>query len=169
MKKNRTDHPLLFKAVMLAAGLIAGFLAARIFFTVMTANTASMEPFIKKGEHVILSNVSSAGRGDVVAIENPADHGKLLLLRIVAAEDDTIEIRNRIIYINDKRFEPAWPVNRSSGAELPMKFCYRDNMPPVRLARNEIFLLGDNYDESYDSRTFGKTTAGAIVGRVIFK
>lgn len=169
MKKNKIDHPLLFKAVMLAAGLLSGFIAARIFFTVMTVSSASMEPFVKSGDHVILSNVTTPSRGDVVAIENPADHGKLLLLRIIAAEDDTVEIRNRIIYINDKRFEPRWEVKRRGGAELPMKFSYRDNMPPVRLARNEVFLLGDNYDDSYDSRTFGRITAGSITGKVAYK
>ncbi len=169
MKKNKTDHPLLFKVVMLAAGLLAGFICARLFFTVMTAGAQSMEPAIMKGEKILISKFASAGKGDITAIENPSDDGALLLLRIIAGENDTVEIRNRIIYINDARFNPSWQIKKTDSSELPMKFCNRDNMPPVRLGRNEVFLLGDNFDNSYDSRMFGKTSTRALKGKVIWK
>jgi len=168
MKKNQADHPLMFKAVMLAAGLITGFLAARILFTVMETDSAAMEPYLRSGQRVLVSNLSSPEKGDVVAVDNPADSGKLLVLRIIAVEDDTIEIRSRVIYINGERFLPPWPVKMTSSAELPMKFCNRDNMPPLRLSRNEIFLMGDNYDNSYDSRYFGRVPRNSVTGKVIY-
>lgn len=168
MKKNKIDHPLFFKAVMLAAGLLLGFFCARIFFTVMSVNTRSMEPSVREGSTVLLSVFSSVRPGDIVAIENPAEGGRLLLLRVIAAENDTIEIRNRVIYINDARFEPPWKTGKSDTAALPMKFCYRDNMPPVRLDRKELFLMGDSFDDSYDSRTFGKIKSGAVTGKAVY-
>ena len=168
MKKTNIDHPLLFKVVMLAAGLVLGFLCARIFFTVMTVNTGSMEPSVQQGSTVMLSVHSSVKPGDIVAIDNPAQSGRLLLLRIVASENDTVEIRNRVIYINDSKFEPSWKTRKNDIAALPMKFCYRDNMPPVRLGRNEIFLMGDSYDDSYDSRSFGKIKTGSVSGKAVY-
>lgn len=168
MKKNKIDHPLLFKAVMLAAGLILGFFFARMFFTVMTLNTKSMEPSVQDGSTVLLSVFSSIKPGDIVAIENPAENGKLLLLRVIAAENDTVEIRNRVIYINDSKFVPAWKIVKNEITALPMKFCYRDNMPPLRLGRKEYFLMGDSYDDSYDSRTFGKISSGSINGKAVY-
>ena len=168
MKKNKIDHPLLFKVVMLAAGLVLGFFFARIFFTVMTVNTKSMEPSVQEGSTVLLSLFASVKPGDIVAIENPADRGKLLLLRVIAAENDTVEIRNRVIYINDSKCEPAWKTVKNDITSLPMKFCYRDNMPPVRLDRKEFFLMGDSYDDSYDSRTFGKIKAGSVAGKAVY-
>ena len=168
MKKNRIDHPLLFKIVMLAAGLVAGFICARMFFTIITVNSKSMEPNVMDGSTVVLSVVSSVKAGDIVAIDNPAEGGRLLLLRIIAAENDTVEIRNRVIYINDRKFEPAWNIRKNDVAALPMKFCYRDNMPPVRLDRKEFFLIGDNFDDSYDSRTFGKIRSGSISGKAVY-
>lgn len=168
MKRNKIDHPLLFKIVMLAAGLILGFFCARIFFTVMTVNTKSMEPSVKNGSTVLLSVFASVKPGDIAAIQNPAESGRLLLLRVLASENDIVEIRNRVIYINDSRFEPPWKTVKNDIAALPMKFCYRDNMPPVRLERNELFLIGDSFDESYDSRTFGKIKAGSVAGKAVY-
>ncbi|HPS58779.1 MAG TPA: signal peptidase I [Spirochaetota bacterium] len=167
MKKNKIEHPLLFKAVMLTAGLILGFFCARIFFTVMTVNTKSMEPSVQEGSIVLLSVFSSVKPGEIVAVKNPAERGKLLLLRVIAAENDTVEIRNRVVYINDSKFEPSWKTRKNDITALPMKFCYRDNMPPVRLGRKEFFLLGDSFDDSYDSRTFGKITAGSVTGKAL--
>ena len=168
MKKNKIEHPLFFKAVMLCAGLILGFFCARIFFTVMTVNTKAMEPSVKQGGTVLLSVFSSVKPGDITAIENPAQGGRLLLLRVIASENDTIEIRNRVIYINDSKFEPPWKIRKSEITGLPMKFCYRDNMPPLRLGRKEYFLLGDSFDDSYDSRAFGKVRAGSIKGKAVY-
>ena len=168
MKKNKIDHPLLFKAVMLVAGLFLGFFCARVFFTVMTVNTKSMEPSVQEGSTVLLSDFSSVKRGDIVAVENPAERGKLLLLRIIAAESDTVEIRNRVIYINDSKFEPPWKIKKGDITALPMKFCYRDNMPPMRLGRNEFFLMSDSFDDGYDSRTFGKIKSGSIAGKAVY-
>ncbi|HQO39360.1 MAG TPA: signal peptidase I [Spirochaetota bacterium] len=168
MKKNKVDHPLLFKAVMLAAGLFLGLFCARIFFTVMTVNTDSMEPSVRRGSTVLLSAFSPVRTGDIVAIENPAQSDRLLLLRVLAEGNDTVEIRNRVIYINDNRFEPRWKIIRGDITALPMKFCYRDNMPPLRLGRNEYFLMSDSYDEGYDSRVFGKIDASAIAGKAVY-
>lgn len=168
MKKNKIEHPLLFKIVMLAAGLVAGFICARVFFTIMTVNSKSMEPNVREGSTVLLSVMSQVKPGDIVAVENPAEGGRLLLLRIIAAENDTVEIRNRVIYINDRKFEPAWRIKKDDITALPMKFCYRDNMPPVRLERKEFFLIGDSYDDSYDSRMFGKIRSGSISGKVAY-
>lgn len=169
MKRNNSDHPLLFKMVMLAAGLLTGFLSARIFFTVVSVNSSSMEPSIQNGDTAVIYNFGKAEKGNITAMENPSDKESLLLLRIIAVENDTVEIKNRIIYINDSRFVPPWPVIRTSTTELPMKFCSRDNMAPVRLGRNEVFLIGDNFDKSFDSRIFGKVNTGNLKGKVIYR
>jgi hypothetical protein len=50
-----------------------------------------------------------------------------------------------------------------------MGFSFRDNMPPVKLNRNEYFIMGDNFDNSFDSRVFGPISGKLIEGKIIYK
>ncbi len=170
MKKNNyADHPLLFKVIMFAAGLIAGFIIMKIFFLLMSVRTDSMNPALKSGDKIVIGKMSGLKKGDIVAFHSPAEEGKILLSRIIATEYDTVEIRNKSVYVNDKILETDYRTLRDDNTVFPMKFCYRDNMPPVKLARNEFFVLGDNFDKSFDSRNFSRITKSAIIGKVIYK
>jgi signal peptidase I len=168
-KNNNADHPVLFKIIMLAGGLITGFITVKIFFLLMTVNTDSMLPALKTGDKIVISRMAGIKKGDIIAYENPAEEGKLLLSRILASEYDTVEIRNKTVFVNDKSIDPIPGVSRNDKINYPMKFCFRDNMPPVKLERNEFFVLGDNFDRSFDSRFLGKITKSSIAGKVIYK
>lgn len=159
----------MYKIVMLSAGLVLGLILARLFFFIMTVSTDSMNPNLKNGDRIIVSRFASVRKGDMVAAESPADDGKLILSRIIAAEFETVEIRNRIVYINDTVADFSWNTLKEESAIYPMKFTYRDNMPPVKLGKGEFFLLGDNFNSSYDSRTFGAIHSKLIEGRIIYR
>ena len=158
----------MYKIVMLSAGLLLGLILARVFFFIMTVKTDSMNPALQSGNRLLVSRLASCGKGDIVAMESPVEEGKLLLARIVASEYETVEIRNRIVYINDRVADFPWKTIKNDYSILPMKFTYRDNMPPVKLGRNEFFVMGDNYDKSYDSRTFGAIPGRLIEGKIIY-
>jgi len=159
----------MYKIVMLSAGLLLGLILTRLFFFTMTVNTESMKPGLKEGDRIFISRFSSPARGDIVAVESPTEEGKLLISRIIASEFETVEIRNRVVYINDKAAGFPWPTIKDEGPVYPMKITYRDNMPPVKLGRGEFFILGDNFNTGYDSRTFGAVPERLIEGRVIYK
>ena len=159
----------MYKIVMLSAGLLLGLILARLFFFIMKVETESMNPNLKTGERIIVNRFVSAGKGDIVAVESPADEGRIILSRIIASEFETVEIRNRIVYINDTAAQFSWNIKKEDSAIYPMKFTYRDNMPPVKLGKDEYFLLGDNFDSSYDSRTIGAVPEELIEGRIIYK
>lgn len=159
----------MYKIVMLSAGLLLGLVLARLFFFIMTVNTGSMDPNLKKGERILVSRLASINKGDIVAAESPSEEGKIILSRIIASEFETVEIRNRIVYINDTVANFSWNTLKEDSAIYPMKFTYRDNMPPVKLGRGEYFLLGDNFNSSYDSRTFGPVPGRLIEGRIIYR
>ncbi len=170
MKKNSNiDQPLLFKIVMLTAGLLIGFICIKVFFLLMDINTDSMIPSLKSGDKVIISKTEVIRKGDIIAFDSPAEEGKILVSRVIASEYETVEIRNKVIYVNDKKIDPVSEASRDERVIYPMKFCYRDNMPPVRMERNEFFVLGDNFDRSFDSRSFGRISKSSIIGRVIYK
>lgn len=159
----------MYKIVMLSAGLLLGLILSRLFFFVMKVETESMNPSLKTGDRVVISRFASAGKGDIVAVESPADEGRLILSRIIASEFETVEIRNRVVYINDTAADFKWNTTRKESLIYPMKFTWRDNMPPVKLGKDEYFLLGDNFDSGYDSRIIGAVPERLIEGRIIYK
>ncbi len=60
------------------------------------------------------------------------------------------------------------PSSKEGETPFPMKFSFRDNMPPVKLERGEYFMLSDNFNSSFDSRSFGPVKNENITGRVIY-
>lgn len=108
-------------------------------------------------------------RGDVVVFKSATKDDVLLVKRVVAVQGDEVEIVSKELRINgvatpepyashsDKRTMP-------SGPEVPPQVRLRDNLPPVRIGPGEVFVLGDNRDESVDSRFYGPIKIDAIVG-----
>lgn len=168
-KNNNVDQPVLFKIVMLAAGLLIGLICVKSIFLMMTVKTDSMNPTLKSGDKIIINKISGIKKSDIIAFDSPAEEGKILLSRVIACEYETVEIRNKILFIDDKKTEIISNDTRDERIIYPMKFCYRDNMPPVKLGRNEFFLLGDNFDRSFDSRSFGKISSDMITGKIVYK
>ena len=170
LKKNtNSDHPILFKIIMLAAGLLTGFICVKFFFLQMSINTDSMNPTLKTGDKVVINKTSAIRKGDIIAFNSPAEDGKIVISRVIALEYETVEIRNKIVFVNDNKTDIISDATRDEKIIYPMKFCYRDNMPPVRMERNEFFVLGDNFDKGFDSRSFGKISKSAIIGKIIYK
>ena len=160
---------MLSKIIILAAGVIIGFVCIRIFFLLMVIKSDSMNPTLKAGDKIVISKMSGIKNGDIAAIESPTERNNILVLRIIASEHETVEIRNKELFVNDKRVDITADSTRDKKIIYPMKFSYRDNMPPLQLDRNEYFVLGDNFDKSYDSRTFGKISKNIIIGKIIYK
>jgi len=170
LKKNSNiDHPVLFKIVTLTAGLLIGFICIKFFFLLMSVRTDSMNPTLKSGDKILINKTSKIRKGDIIAFDSPAEEGRMLISRVIASEYETVEIRNKVIFVNDKKIDSAADSTRDERIIYPMKFCYRDNMPPVKLERNEFFVLGDNYDKSFDSRSFGRISKSDITGKIVYK
>ena len=166
-KITTKDLTALSKIIIVSAGIIIGCIFIRIFFILVTIKSDSMNPTLNAGNKIVISKISDCKKGDITAIESPTERHNILILRIIASEYDTVEIRNKEVFVNDNRIDIA-DSTRDKNIIYPMKFGYRDNMPPIQLDRNEFFVLGDNFDKAYDSRTFGKIQKDTIIGKVIY-
>ena len=123
---------------------------------------------LKHGEQVLLDRITyqftSPGRGDVIAFyPNGNKNSYLYLKRVVAVGGDEVLIENGHLYINGSLFE-------DEDLYEPMEFAGLAETPIV-LEKDEYFVLGDNRNDSEDSRygNIGPVNRDDIVGRVWFR
>jgi signal peptidase I len=125
----------------------------------------SMEPNMHHSQ-IIFADPAGIARGDVVTsylpaslIEKYPDKEKMLLVkRIIGVPGDTVEITREGIYINERLLEESYiPAEYQS-------FTYKDHgYTKVKLKENEYYLMGDNREVSYDSRSFGPVTSDELL------
>lgn len=125
-------------------------------------------------------NFRKPKRGEIVIFTNPLE-GPDLVKRCIGIEGDTIEIINKVVYVNGKPLKEPYVIHTDPETlpkiEIPnyqerwergefknFKFA-RDNFGPIVVPKNTIFVLGDNRDNSYDSRFFGPVNIKLVKGR----
>lgn len=111
--------------------------------------------------------------GDVIIFKYPLDPNVNYIKRCVAIEGQTVEIRNKQVYVDGEmvplpdhgkyeaggRDPGALPFGRNLGT--------RDNMAPVRVPQDSLFVMGDNRDRSSDSRFWGFVPRKYILGKAM--
>lgn len=112
----------------------------------------------------ILVPISSPERGEVVVFRFPKDRTIDYIKRVMGVPGDTVEIRNKKVFINDKAVEDSH-AHLSSPSILNGDVSPRDNFGPVLVPEDRIFVMGDNRDNSYDSRFWGFVDQKDILGK----
>jgi signal peptidase I len=136
--------------------------------------SSSMHPTLQKGEYIMtnLKHYSSHAlkRGDLVVFEFPEDPSKDHLKRVVALEGEKLEIKNRQVFINNTPLQEdfnAYTLSRigSPTKDSISKDVSKENHGPVMVPWGTCFILGDNRDNSYDSRHWGFLPIKNIKGK----
>jgi signal peptidase I len=133
------------------------------FFEPFVVPTPSMEPTLMVNDKVIVNKFSykyfGIKRGDIITFHSPVTQGKDLVKRAIAFEGETIKLgTDGIIYINGKPIDKDYYTNES-----PPKYTGQ----VFKVGKNEIFVMGDNRNDSYDSRYFGPIEKTEIFGKVV--
>ena len=92
---------------------------------------------------------------------------RYLIKRVVGLPNETIEIREKKVYINGSLLEESWANINNDFRILDSEVSGRDNFGPYIVGYNEYFVLSDNRDYGYDSRDFGSVNFSFINGKVI--
>lgn len=103
-------------------------------------------------------------RGDVVVFRYPKDKSIDYIKRVMGTSGDTVEIRAKKVFINGIQVQDAHAYI-SSAAVLNAASSPRDNFGPVLVPDGRIFVMGDNRDNSYDSRFWGFVDQKDILGK----
>lgn len=107
-------------------------------------------------------------RGDIIVFKYPKDESRDLIKRVIGTPGDRIEIRDKKVYVNGALYENPHTVFRNN-AILPESQGPRDNFGPVTVPYNSYFMMGDNRDNSWDSRFWGFVRKDTIKGKAFVK
>jgi signal peptidase I len=109
--------------------------------------------------------VTNPQRGDIVVFIYPNDRSKDFIKRVIGVGGDKIEIVNKKIFINGKEYKDSFGIY-SDNIIYPATMQPRDNFGPVTVPKDSIFVMGDNRDESMDSRFWGFVDLKDVKGKV---
>jgi signal peptidase I len=140
----------------------------------------SMLPTLLVGDHILVNKfiygvkvpflrkaiipVTNPQRGDIVVFIYPNDRSKDYIKRVIGVSGDKIEIRDKIIFINGKQYSDSCGIY-SDKVTYPASMQPRDNFGPVTVPPESLFVMGDNRDESADSRFWGFVDLKDVEGR----
>ncbi len=129
--------------------------------------SGSMKPTLLVGDHILVNkfiygvkvpilnkellHIKDPKRFDIVVFQYPVDPSKDFIKRVIGLPGDTVQVKDKKVYVNDKPLDEPWAVH-SDPKVLPASVSPRDNMGPIVVPPNNLFVMGDNRDESYDSR-----------------
>jgi signal peptidase I len=117
-------------------------------------------PFLRK----TLVPLSDPERGDVVVFIYPIDRSKDFIKRVVGVAGDTIEIKDKTIFINGAPSNDGHGVYKDN-LIYPRSMQPRDNFGPVTVPEGSLFVMGDNRDQSLDSRFWGFVNLKDVLGK----
>ena len=104
-------------------------------------------------------------RGDIIVFRYPEDEEKDFIKRIIGLPGDTIAIRNKIVYINDHPLRDEGYTQRIDPGIIDGRINPRDNFGPIKVPQGSYFVMGDNRDQSLDSRFWGFVKTDKIKGK----
>jgi signal peptidase I len=161
---------------LLVAGVFVLFVRTFVVQTYQVP-TGSMEKTILVGDHFLVNKFAFAPRlpalakllpyrdirrNDIIIFKKPGSPAEVLVKRAVAVAGDTVEMREKNLYINGEAADGPWVRHTEPGVVLPR----RDILPPVRVPEGHYLGMGDNRDNSLDSRFWGPIPRENVFGRL---
>ncbi|HSR67584.1 MAG TPA: signal peptidase I [Acidobacteriota bacterium] len=151
----------------------------------MTVPTPSMVPTILVGDRLLIDKFSYRNhfreglglaasrlieRGDVVVFKYPQDPQVLYVKRAIGLPGETVEIRDKQVFIDNQPIDEPYKYHSEGDVRTGgfHSFSSRDNFGPLTVPQGQYFVMGDNRDDSRDSRYFGTLEESMIVGRPLF-
>jgi len=173
---------------LLVAGIFVLFVRTFVVQTYQVP-TGSMEKTILVGDHLLVNKFAFAPRlpalakwmpyrdvrrGDIIVFKKPGDDvnpGNVLVKRAVAGPGNTVQVRDKALFVDDKPADGPYvqhiypDLYRKGDPEASEMGLLRDQYGPYTVPAGDFFGMGDNRDNSLDSRFWGPIPRPNIFGR----
>lgn len=142
--------------------------------------SGSMQNTLLIGDHILVNKfiygvknpfndntlipLKQPARRDIVVFKYPVNPTQDYIKRVIGVQGDTIEIKNKKVYVNGEPQEEQYAMFLDNNI-LPANVQVRDNMGPITVPENSLFVMGDNRDNSYDSRFWKFVNLKSVKGK----
>jgi len=158
----------IFILEMLKVAVLAGITIALIryyLFKPFYVKGASMEPNFHEKEYLIIDELSfrfrEPVRGEVIVFRYPEDPKEYFLKRVIGLSGETVKVQGGKVYIYNTENPEGFLLDENY---LPDSLV-TDGDRTTKVGENQLFVLGDNRPNSFDSRRFGPIDKSLVVGR----
>jgi len=129
----------------------------------------SMSNSLQVGDFILVNKFAYHFRepepGDILVFQYPLNPSKDYVKRCIAIEGQMVEIKDKTVFVNNRPVVEASSVHHDDPAMIPGDLGNRDNFGPVIVPPGCVFVLGDNRDDSRDSRVWGFLDKTLIHGK----
>jgi signal peptidase I len=133
------------------------FLAVNVTLESRQVEGCSMNPGLENGQRVLVVKASywfgEPHRGEVIIFHSPSDTERTLIKRVIGLPGEWVEIKDGTVYINDEPLDEPYIQGNNKA------------YPRVQVPEDSYFMMGDNRNNSTDSRVWGMLSREAIIGR----
>lgn len=158
----RPKGPLRELAETIIIALVIALLVRTFVVEVFVVEGRSMEGTLVTGDRLLVNKLvfllRHPARGEIIVFRNPRDPGRDFIKRVVALPGEMVELRKGKLYINGE----AYP-------EPYLSFPGERDAAPHRLGEDAVWVLGDNRNNSEDSRVFGEVPFSMIKGKAFLR
>ena len=166
------------EAILVA--ILLALLIRTFFVQAFKIPSGSMKQTLQIGDHILVNKfiygiripfLQSAivpfkkpKRGDIIVFKFPVDPDKDFIKRVIGIAGDRVEGRNKKIYVNNKPIDDDFSI-RTDPQIIPRGLQARDNFGPITVPQKALFVMGDNRDQSFDSRFWGFVDLKVVSGK----
>ncbi|MFS0727934.1 signal peptidase I [Paenibacillus sp. 1P07SE] len=148
-------------SIAMAVGI--ALLIQNYAFAQAEVRQSSMSGTLEEGHRLVEDKLSyifsEPRRGDIVIIDGPESDVRLIK-RLIALPGDTVDIREGAVYLNGTRLEEPYAKGQTFPVGLEVPFTVQEH---------QVFVLGDNRENSTDSRQLGTISYDSLEGKAVFR
>lgn len=141
--------------------IICVFIFKNCIITTAIVSGKSMEPTLRNKDNILVTKFNfKIERGDIYIFDSSPmmPFNKLLIKRVIGLPNDIIDIKDGYVYVNNKKLDEPY----LRGIKTPEKLHFE-------VPEGNVFVLGDNRNDSIDSRYIGPVPISCIKGHAIYK
>ncbi len=185
-KTTATDK-LIEYAKAIGTALILALIIRTFVIQAFKIPSGSMIPTLLIGDHLLVNKIvygtpvdipftnvnifhmpglRTPTKGEIIVFKYPEDPTRDFIKRVVGTEGDTVQMIDKKLYVNGKSVEESFTQHTDNSIRLGQPE-QRDNFGPYLVPKNKLFMMGDNRDQSYDSRFWGYVDVKQVLGKAM--
>lgn len=152
--------------------LVAAIVLRLFVVSAYRVESASMEDALFEGDYIFVNKLAYSydepAIGDIIIFKFPLNPTRDYIKRIIGMPGQTVEVIDKVVYVDNRLAEIFPNTTYKDPKIMAAQLSMRDNFGPVQVPEESYFVMGDNRDDSQDSRFWGFLPKANIKGKALF-